>query len=200
MKESRAYKIRRFWKVLWVGFLITGCTSVWEFPVTQVQYSAHDKINYKVVLWISEELEHANWEAMISPFDRARIPLGSSLSSNSESLARAVFSDVQVIHNQTIKPSGVAVLIPKLVSVERTHPTTVFGQQTTTLIISWTLINSNGEVVWADTIKGDATTEMGIIPKQSARVQLDAAIKALFEKSFMRMRASQELKDLAIKK
>lgn len=200
MKESRAHKIRRCWTVLLAGLLITGCTSVWKFPVTQVAHPAHDKINYKVVLWISEELEQPNWEAMISPFDRARIPLGSSLSTNSESLVRAVFSDVQVIRNQTTRPPGVAVLIPKLVSVERTQPTTVSGQQTTTLIVSWTLINSNGEVVWADTIKGDATTKMGLIPKRSARVQLDAAMKALFEKSFTRMMASPELKDLALKK
>jgi hypothetical protein len=93
---------------------------------------------------------------------------------------------------------GGTTLIPKVVLFERTQPTTIFGQQTTTLEVEWRLKGRTGDTLWVDTIKGESTTKMGSNHKKSAGVQVQAALDRLFSDTFKSMTSSPDLRRFAL--
>lgn len=184
--------------VLLIGCL-TGCTSVWKVPISPAAFPPTQKVNSRVQLVLTEELRNAEWCARINPTDSAKIQVGEDLAKNAENLARSIFSEVSV--NQTTPSAGTpntdAVLTPKLITFERTQPTTIFGQQTTTMVLEWRLANLNGDTLWVDTVKGEKTQKMSSNPKRSAQEQVQAAFADLFAKSYASMSAAPEIRRLS---
>jgi len=199
--------VRTHWKpqsaasaiALTACLLLAACAHVWKLPITPVTYPAAEKIQAHVHLMITDEFKQISWEAMISPMDKGVIRLGDELVRESERLARAVFAEVTVVTSSSSPPAAPteAVLIPKVVSFERTQPTTIFGQQTTTLEVEWRLKGPTGDTLWVDTIKGESTTKMGSNHKKSAGVQVQAAFDQLFGDAFTSMTSSPDLRRLA---
>jgi len=180
-------------------FLI-GCVQVWRFPASPATFAPqHEKIRLDVALLIPEEIDKAKWEAFISPVDRARISFGPLLRTNIENVARSAFSNVQLMARKEATPSAKAILTPKLVSIERTQPPTIGGDQTTTMILNWTLTSNRGDVVWAETVKGESTTKMGFNPKKSAKQQSEEAAQMLFRDSYAKLLSSRQIRDFVAK-
>lgn len=175
--------------------LLAGCAHVWKLPITPVAYPAAEKIHARVHLMINDEFKQTSWEAMISPMDKGVIRLGDELVKESERLVRAVFADVTVVTSSSPPPAAPpdAILVPKVVLFERTQPTTIFGQQTTTLEVEWRLKGRTGDTLWVDTIKGESTTKMGSNHKKSAGVQVQAALDQLFGNTFKSMTSSPDV-------
>jgi hypothetical protein len=179
--------------------LLTACAHVWKLPITPVTYPGAEKISAHVHLMITDEFKQTSWEAMISPMDKGVIRLGDELVKESERLARAVFAEVTVVSSSSPPAAATpeAILIPKVVLFERTQPTTIFGQQTTTLEVEWRLKGRTGDTLWVDTIKGESTTKMGSNHKKSAGVQVQAALDQLIRDAFKSMTSSPDLRRLA---
>ena len=178
--------------------LLAGCAHVWKLPIKPVAYPGTERIQAHVQLLITDEFKQTSWEAMISPMDKGVIPLGDELVKESERLARAVFAEVTVATSSSPPPTKPpdAILTPKVVLFERTQPTTIFGQQTTTLEVEWRLKGSTGDTLWVDTIKGESTTKMGSNHKKSAGVQVQAALDQLFGDTFTSITSSPDVRRL----
>lgn len=147
-------------------------------------------MNMAIELRLTEALEQAKWEQPGNLMTRHLIqPLGTALCDDSEVLARAVFREVQVRKSGTesgqASPTNVdAVLVPGLASVERDLPADPFGLQTTTMQVTWTLLDRNGKVLWATTVTGEGTGPVGMFfDKDAGITNMGNALQDAFRKS-----------------
>jgi hypothetical protein len=136
-------------------------------------------------------------------WDTYRQPLGNALSINSEAAAKAVFEQVKVSSyvNATGGPCAngtEAILIAALASVERDYPATIFSMQTISMQFTWTLMDCEGNLLWATTIAGEGKGPMGYPHSKSAgRQQVDDVLQAVFSKSVKEMSASDIIRQYA---
>jgi hypothetical protein len=178
-----------------VGTCLCACTSVWNFPPPSLRYEGRPKHPATAVLILGPELRAARWEAMISPVDRAQIPLGDTLAQECEELARATFERVEVADMSGPRADlpGRLVLIPRLVSVNRTQPATIFGTQTTTIIMEWKVETGAGRLIWVKTVLGEDSRQMTSDVKGSAAEQVESALTRLYQSSFEALSSSSEV-------
>lgn len=200
-KEKARRILRRVCGIFLVG-LLAGCTSVYKAPANiSVNYLAAEKIPLSVELRLTDELRAAQWvrKSMGSTFV---MPLGVVLSDHAEAMSRRLFSKVTVTKNNVPDSAPVdsdAVLSIKPVAIERSLGATAFGKSILTVILEWTLTDSNGQLVWVDTIKGQGVKNSGNVftHKSNASAQIEAMIKDLFEKSYQAISNSPEIRSLA---
>lgn len=188
------------WVFIFATVLLTGCTSKWDVAPKIPKPLASLPIDIKVQLVLSKELRETKWVGMINPMEKAVIPIGEALAIHSENMARALFREVIIESDvATLATSPVdAVLVPRVVSVQRTQPTTIFGQQTSTMIIEWTFTDPKGKVVWVNTINGQGQTKMGLNPKNGAQKQMAIMFEQLFMASYESILSSVEIKQFAV--
>ena len=74
-----------------------------------------------------------------------------------------------------------------------------FPASPTTMILNWTLTSNRGDVVWAETVKGESTTKMGFNAKKSAKQQSEEAAQMLFRDSYAKLLSSRQIRDFAAK-
>jgi hypothetical protein len=171
------------------SIFLTGCVHKWQLQLTPTAIAQGEKIAIPVVIPVSQELLDAKWEALISPTDKANVAVGQLLVPQLENLGRSV-----LLPPSDEKGSTDAVLAPRLVSVKRTQPTTIFGDQTTTIVLEFTLKDKNGKLLWLDTVTGSATTKMTSKVKASATRQFQMAFDQVFNQAAERIRASPEVR------
>jgi hypothetical protein len=144
--------------------LLTGCTHVIKPPKTAYTgYPSKEKITFNVALNITDELLKSKWEYH-TPIggDTFIIPVGASMAENTAVLARHTFSTVQVITNNARPTSSVeAVLTPKVPYINRTAGSTSFSESIVAIKLEWTLNDTAGNTIWADTVTGQGTGSTG---------------------------------------
>ena len=183
-------------------WLLAGCTTVYEAPANiSVNYPAANKIPLSVELRLTDELRAAQWLRK-SMGDKFVMPLGVVLSDHAEAMSRHLFSKVTVAKENVSGSAPVhhdATLLPKPVAIERSIGATAFGESILTVVLEWTLTDSNGQLVWVDTIKGRGIENSGNVftHRSNASDQIEAMIKDLFEKSYKAISNSPEIRSLA---
>jgi hypothetical protein len=178
-----------------------ACTTVYEAPDELVSgYTTDKEIDLNVGLQITDELRDAKWERK-SMGDTFVIPLGDSLTENSEELAKELFSSVTVGENIASFEAGNfdAILTPKLAAVDQTQAAWAFGDSTLTLFVEWEMRNSAGELVWIDTVKGEGVSHTGNVftHKGEATKRIKQAIDTLFLESHDVISTSAEVRAFA---
>ena len=96
--------------------------------------------------------------------------LGVVLSDHAEAMSRQLFSEVTVAKENVSASAPVdvdATLLPKPVAIERTIGFSTFGESILTVVLEWTLTDSNGQLVWVDTIKGQGVNIPEFFPVRS---------------------------------
>ncbi len=182
--------------------LLAGCTTVYKAPTnTSVNYPTTNKIPLSVELRLTDELRAAQWvrESMGSTFV---MPLGGVLSDHAKSMSRRLFAKVTVTEKNvpdSAPVGGDAALSVKPVAIERSIGATAFGDSVLTVALEWTLTDSNGQLVWVDTIKGQGVRNSGNVftHKSNASNQIEDMVKDLFEKSYTAISNSPEIRSLA---
>ena len=116
-------------------------------------------------------------------------------------LARALFSDVVVMHDGSVPPGSDAdaVLIPRVLSITHTRPLFTFQDMQTTMVFEWTMKQRNGDVVWVDTITvSDKATMGGLSAGANARAHVEAMVALLYRRSFEAMASSPQIKEFSV--
>ena len=179
--------------------LTNGCTVTYNVPIESVDFPKINKIDMAVELYLSEELCNSKWEKKKFG-DHYILPIGSSLCINSEAVAKALFSKVQTVRNKKIGSSidADAVLIPNLSVIERDRPSTIFSDQTTTILFTWALNDTKGDPIWLTTIRGEGKGPMGHpLSKDAGREQIEMVLNDVFQQSFDEMSASHLIREFA---
>jgi hypothetical protein len=118
-----------------------------------------DKVDTRVALVLDDALREAIWKG-----PQFQIPLGDTLVSYSEALARSIFANVSVASVQA-EADGIAGsaigLTPRLVSFTRSAALWAHEDQTCVAILEWTLRDARGEILWIGTFTGEATEKVG---------------------------------------
>ncbi len=200
-EEKSRRILRRVFGVFLVGLLV-GCTSVYKAPANiSVNYPTSNQIPLSVELRLTDELRAAQWIRK-SMGDTFVMPLGAVLSDQAEAMSRRLFSKVTVTKNNvpdSAPVDGDAALSIKPVAIERSLGATAFGKSILTVILEWTLTDSNGQLVWVDTIKGQGVKNSGNLftHKSNASAQIEAMVEDLFEKSYQAISSSPEIRSFA---
>lgn len=141
--------------------LLAGCTHVMSPPTTTFAgYGEQPKIALRVALNITPELRAAKWERKAMG-DTWLIPMGDSLATNSEALARQVFAQVLVPTEPASAADVDAVITPQLAYINRTSGATSFGESIVAIKVEWNLSDRAGRPVWLETIGGQSSGSSG---------------------------------------
>ena len=196
--------------------MLPGCMAAppkdFVFSASPADYSLKPDITLKVGLVLSDDFKNAVW---VSDEHKIKFHIGAVFSEKAREVSAAVFSKVVVADNEQMFAPGTinAMLVPELVSYERSRP--VFGTSTTidTAIIQWTLSDRNASLVWVDSIQVDgesavttgeaAKAAMTLNPWKAGKLAADRGIKMIadhfFNDSVSAMKSSVEIRAFAEK-
>jgi hypothetical protein len=163
-----------------MSMLVTGCkrTIIYNEPTEPVALKSVPKIDLNVELCLTETLQNAKHNHTENSNTYVQ-PLGGEI-------AAPCSSGTDVI------------LIPALASVERDRPITIYSTQTTSMQFTWTLLDCEGNVLWATTIAGEGKGPMGSpFSKNAGHQQVDAVLQDVFGKSVEEMSASDVIRQYA---
>ncbi len=164
-----------------------GHTLNYDAPPTAITLpSTAEKQPVTVELLLTDDLRDSEWS------EEFEVAVGKSLETNTEHVARSAFRDVVVTRGSTRREAGLPSLTPRLVAIARDRPASGFSEQRTKIFLEWSFRDSAGRPVWVETISG-----YGAAPLISTDVQVDAALKELFENSQQQMLRSPEIRALA---
>lgn len=184
--------------VLFGMLFATGCTTTYKIDSDPaMDYTAHNKIDLRIQLHMSDGFSGYMWEHKMALGDTSRMGMGPALSSNAEAMATGLFRDVVVSRGSSDSPPGGvdAVLTPRVVSVERAMGTTAFSDMKTIIDLEWTLADAEGNLIWVDTIQGVGKAKTGNLftHRSEARKQGNRAIQDVFQKSVEAIMSSPEI-------
>ena len=169
-------------------------------PLTVGPYPPVAKSDLKIELRITDDLRKAQCEWELAG-ETWQLLLGSQFALNSEALARHLFADVIVKNSADAPPDAGtdAVLVPRLVTVDRAAGMSAFSESKISAALEWSLKSAKGDIVWIDTIKGEAKNKTGtlFVYKEHMREGARMMLTDLFNKSFQAMSASPEIRDFA---
>lgn len=179
---------------------LAGCTHTFHMPVTLVELPKSDQIDLRVELRIPEDLRGAKAKVTYTP-DTDVLPLGATLSANVERVARAIFTEVELRPKTRVAESQQidAILKTDLLTIARDRPMFAYEEQTTLLVLQWTLIDTKGNVIWTETMRGEGTgpVAFGLSRERAAQAQARAAVEELFRESYDAMSSSIEIGQFA---
>jgi len=169
-------------------------------PHTVGPYPPVAKSDLKIELRITDDLRKAQCEWELSG-ETWQLPLGPQFALNSEALARHLFSDVVVKNSADAQPDAGAdaVLVPRLVTVDRAAGMSAFSESKISGALEWSLKSAKGDIVWIDTIKGEGKNKTGtlFVYKEHMREGARMMLTDVFNKSFQAMSSSPEIRDFA---
>ena len=178
---------------------ISNMSKVSLTPVTG--YSQTGKINLKVQLMLTEEMCSAVWH-MNYDYDTGKappknktldFPLGDDFCLNTRKMANTLFADVIEKRNSSSIDGIDAILTPKILTLIRNRPPGATNEQTTTIIVEWSLKDNSEDIIWVDTITAQGKAELVETQKQVQDLFND-----LFHKSFKAISSSVEIKRFAL--
>lgn len=181
---------------------LSGCvvSKVSLKPVTG--YPQAEKINLKVQLMLTEEMCSAVWhmnydydDGKAPPKDNRKLdfPLGDDFCLNTRKVANILFTDVIEKKNSSSITGIDAILTPKILTLIRNRPPGATNEQTTTIIVKWSLKDNNGNIIWVDTITAQGKANLVDTQKQVQNLFND-----LFQKSFKALSSSVEIRRFAL--
>lgn len=181
---------------------LSGCvvSKVSLKPVTG--YPQAEKINLKVQLMLTEEMCSAVWhmnydydDGKAPPKDNRKLdfPLGDDFCLNTRKVANILFTDVIEKKNSSSITGIDAILTPKILTLIRNRPPGATNEQTTTIIVKWSLKDNNGNIIWVDTI-----TAQGKANLVDTQKQVQDLFNDLFQKSFKALSSSVEIRRFAL--
>jgi len=170
-----------------------------EPPAIIINFPDIDKLPIKVDLRITEELLNA--KLVVLTEGGFELPLGQVFSENSERLARHLFSQVSVVHDEAsgADTKSDAILIPKVVSVTQTRPMLGYKNSVLLVVFEWWLYNGRGNLIWVDSIlaKGVSPLASGASVRKGTQKRADKVTQDLFDKSFQAISSSEVIKTFA---
>jgi hypothetical protein len=192
------------------GFLIflclttIACTHIMHVPYAAVSnYPDIEKINLNVGLAILPELSEAKWEYHHMG-DTWLMPLGENLTQHSEEMVKKLFSSVRVEKKLTANTiRGVDItIIPKMKAFEGSSGAFAWSDAVATIVMEWTILDSRNNILFADTIRADATSKLGVSFAQQSRGEerTEEAIESVFRDSFVSISKSSEIRKFVPKK
>lgn len=182
---------------------VGGCVQVYDFPLeahTQYAQVGANVIELPVILVISDELKRSEvYTKQVGGGEK--IVLGKLLEANSIELTEALFSSVVVKGSKegAKNSDGAVILTPKLVSSFRD----LRKEQTATAVIEWELTDDEGRLIWVTTVEGKGTAKARKTlrpfkePEDRARKQTTLLMQDLFDKSYLAIQGSPEIRAYA---
>lgn len=171
-----------------------GCTPAYREPHVSLQSQAGDfvmdpKIDLSVNLCLPEDLRAAKWEN-VSFYER-RLALGGLLVNCSTELGSFLFKKVVVTSLPVSKDHEQvdAILTPRIVVLSKSM---LQAPYRLTIVVVWKLEDTQGNIVWAQSIKGQVN-----VVKFERNGGVEAVMKDLFRKTFEAMKSSPEIQQFA---
>lgn len=158
MNNFRTIRVWLF-VVLFSAICSTACTMVINPPKQRyTAYAPQEKIDLNIGLIITDDFKQAKWEKY-QMGDTWIIPVGEWLAPNSVTLANHVFANVVDLPEGSHVPDLTidAVVIPKLVFINRSQGASSFGQNIITVKVEWELRTPLGKPIWVETVSGEAS-------------------------------------------
>ena len=192
MTKQRLHTARSVLTTILLSFIFVACTTIKPPKEVVSGYKHSNTVPLTIGLVLNDRLRKAKWDKKHTFI----VPLGESLSKNSEALLRKLFTNVVTGKNKTdFNPGAVdLVVIPTMVSTEMTLPAWSFGKGTFTIFLEWKFLDKNRELVWVDTVQGYGE---GNVWNTHGRVK--GAIDNLFMNSHETISNAQEIRDLVKK-
>jgi hypothetical protein len=136
--------------------LLASCTITHNVSRTQyTDYMSEEKVHLKIALNLTDELRKTKYD--FHELGETDIwPIGTLLADNVPLLARHTFMEVVEIENssQPSKPVD-AVLTLKVPYLGEKVGGSTFSKGCFSMKFEWTLVDPNGDVIWADTVNGE---------------------------------------------
>ena len=192
MNRNFFYRCGRY-ALLSSMLLMEACTIVAIQPMHQVTLSEVErKLTIPVRLDLSDEFRNAKWERNMG--DTRILPLGENLVALSRKMIENVFMTVMGGPGDP----NVAVISPKVISIEQAIPVWTSEETKLLIIVEWTLKRPDGRTVWTQTIQGIGSGPTGNAFTDSGRsvVRVQRALNDLFQKSQDEMTTSAILRSL----
>jgi hypothetical protein len=181
------------------AFLLSGCTHVVKTPkATYAGYTAREKVPFKLALNITDELRRTQWEQKSMFGDVLIIPAGEAIADNAPVLARQTFTDVVEVNNGSQPSHPVdGTLTPKVVNIGFTLGKTSFSESLMSLKVEWSMADTTGNVIWADTVTGVGTGSTGgSAPEEKFKLALEEVLR----KSHRQIWSAREIRHYAMTK
>jgi hypothetical protein len=190
--------------ILIASCFLSACTHTLEVPKIPLSgFADNEKIDLPVALYFTDQFKGAE-SIMRMQLDTLVYRIGENLCLNSELLARAVFSSVALVENESeARAIGAkAILTPRFVSATQTLSTFPFPYESkVTAVLQWDLKDLNGGIVWVDTIAGEGrmTDYVAFDYVGNRRRLFEAMLSDLFYRSQKSMLASPEIRKFVSK-
>jgi len=186
-----------------LALFLAGCsTTITEKTPARTfeNYPAEQKINLNVGLVLTPEYRATKWEFHHGGAT-VLFPIGENLTTNSEYMAGQLFHSVQVTDAASV-PAGSSIntfLIPQVKSFEGSSGAFAWSKLVRTLVVEWTLKDSQNNVIWVDTVRADASGHLGTAFSQISNDEklTGQAIDQLFLKSYQEISAAPEIRKFA---
>lgn len=181
---------------------LSGCgiSSISKVSLTPVTGYPHtEKINLKVQLMLTEEMCTALWHMNYDyddgkePSNYLSFPLGDDFCLNTRKIANILFTDVMEKRNSSPVGEIDAILTPQILTLIRNRPPTAGKEQTTTIIVEWSLKDKKGNIIWVDTI-----TAQGKAALVETQKQVQNLFNDLFHKSINAISSSVEIRRFSL--
>lgn len=190
---------------------LSGCgrPDAFHFKVDPISHTFLPDVPLRIGLVLTDEFTNSTW---VWETHKITYHIGGVFSEKAKEVSTAVFSDVVVVENkQALAASDVtALLIPQMISFERTRPVFLNQDQISTAIVKWTLTDINDALIWVDTVTaecespgaiGVGTAVMTLSPypaiKRGTDKQMELLMKDFFNKSVKAMKSSVEIMGFA---
>ena len=189
--------------VLFLNCLLAACTHNLDVPKIPIStFSQKEKMALVLGLELNNELRTAQ-SVLTRSVDTWIFPLGENLCLNSELLARALFSDVTLVDDNSTKASVDAILVPKFISSVQSLSVFPFPfERKITVVLEWSLKDPTGNVIWIDTITGEGRlTDYEAFNYTGNRRRLfEAMLSDLFHRSYETISSSLAIRKFAATK
>ena len=159
--------------------------------------ASSDRLNLRIELVphpaIRESVLHMYVNGAVESF-----PLGENLQQNLPAVARAAFSEATVGTGDEPDRSKIdALLKVKLQSADDSGGEFPSDDRTSTIVLEWKLLDLDGHVVWAETVKGQATRVHGIPLQAERRAQerFRATVADVCKKSYEALSSSSVIRE-----
>ena len=179
--------------------LVLGCASpIFLLPTKrEMTFPERAKIPLNVELRLSADFRAAKKEKP----KRYTITLGEALSIGAVEVARSLFAHVE--ESQSSRQDVVdAVLTPKFVFLENAAGMWARNEAVTTIAVEWVFEDSEGNVIWAQTITGEARGMAGYGGGKKRwdkmlQKRVDECIEDLFNRTYEELSSSPEIGEYA---
>jgi hypothetical protein len=180
-----------------------ACTHTYAVPdISLARHQSADKIPIRVGLVLTQEFTEAKWEKHRLG-DTFRIEVGPKLAKGVDEMTSLLFLNaLSVPEVEKIPRSSVnAVLIPRVLFIERALGASAWGESVLSIGIEWRLEDTAGRLIWIDSVVGEGRVETGsgFTHSRNTETQIRLALEDLFGKAVTALRGSVEIAAFSVR-